>query len=162
MLNFEPILPRDYEQRLAVLKQGLHSYVDEVFGWNDDFQLARLETEYQADWFFWVMKKGERVGMVCYKPYDKALHVHLLLVFPKFQNQGVGAEIMSIIHEQARSNQCEKVTLSSFIANTKAIRFYEMLGYVVLEAEPHFVNMVLDLTPSVNVKGLNHDSDLRN
>ncbi len=53
-----------------------------MFGWDDDFQRERLTNEYEPHWFSWILAEGERVGLLCCKPYDDALHVHLLIIFP--------------------------------------------------------------------------------
>lgn len=36
----------EFEQVFATVKQGIFDLVDEVFGWDDEFQRQRLHTDY--------------------------------------------------------------------------------------------------------------------
>jgi len=150
--QLEPILDTEAELKFHALKQGLFEHVDAVFGWNDDFQKERMSQEYQTDWFYWIKRDKTRVGLICFKPYDNAYHVHLLLVFPECQNQGVGQQVMHALHQQARQQLRDKVTLSSFVRNRKAIQFYQRLGYTILNQEDDFVSMSLTLSQEITSK----------
>jgi ribosomal protein S18 acetylase RimI-like enzyme len=69
-----------------------------------------------------------------------------LIIFPQHQNQNIGQQVMMLIHNKARLEQRNQVTLSSFRGNTRAIQFYEALGYqVVDDSDEDFVGMTLSL-----------------
>jgi len=125
----------------SLVKQELYSYIDAVFGWDDTFQRRRLETEYQPDWFYWIHIANERAGMVCFKPYNNAYHVHFLIVEPKKQGRGTGCLVMEYLHKLAYQEQRESITLSSFVHNSRAISFYKNLGYQITDSEDDFVSM---------------------
>lgn len=131
----------EFEQVFATVKQGLFPYVEAVFGWDDEFQRERLTCAYQPHWFSWILQSSERVGLLCCKPYDDALHVHLLIIFPQYQGRQLGAAVMARLHREAeREGKC-RVTLSSFTDNQRAIRFYQRLGYKVIERDQAFVSL---------------------
>jgi ribosomal protein S18 acetylase RimI-like enzyme len=131
----------EFEQFFATVKQGLFPYVEAVFGWDDEFQRERLTCAYQPHWFSWILQSSERVGLLCCKPYDDALHVHLLIIFPQYQGRQLGAAVMARLHREAeREGKC-RVTLSSFTNNQRAIRFYQRLGYKVIEGDQAFVSL---------------------
>ncbi|MGL4355449.1 MAG: GNAT family N-acetyltransferase [Aeromonas popoffii] len=131
----------EFEQVFATVKQGLFPYVEAVFGWDDEFQRERLTCAYQPHWFSWILQSSERVGLLCCKPYDDALHVHLLIIFPRYQGRQLGAAVMARLHREAeREGKC-RVTLSSFTDNQRAIRFYQRLGYKVIEGDQAFVSL---------------------
>ena len=125
----------------SLVKRELYSYIDAVFGWDDTFQRRRLETEYQADWFYWVYTGNERAGMVCFKPYNNAYHIHFLVLEPERQCRGIGRLVMEYLHKLAYQEQRECITLSSFVQNSRAISFYKNLGYQVTDSEDDFVFM---------------------
>ncbi len=85
----------EFDSLFSVVKQALYSHVDTVFGWSDDFQRKRLKDDYDPNWFNWIYQGGKCVGMLCFKPYDNSLHVHLLVIFPEFQNQKLGEKVTS-------------------------------------------------------------------
>ncbi|MEN9586183.1 MAG: hypothetical protein RLZZ616_3189 [Pseudomonadota bacterium] len=131
----------EFEQVFATVKQGLFPYVEAVFGWDDEFQRERLTCAYQPHWFSWILQSSERVGLLCCKPYDDALHVHLLIIFPQYQGRQLGAAVMARLHREAeREGKC-RVTLFSFTDNQRAIRFYQRLGYKVIEGDQAFVSL---------------------
>ncbi|EKO3408892.1 GNAT family N-acetyltransferase [Vibrio fluvialis] len=135
----------EFEQVFAAVKQGIFDLVEAVFGWDDEFQRQRLRTDYQWAWFHWIVRSGERVGLICFKPYDNAYHVHLLIIFPHYQNQAIGQSVMEQLTAMGQEEQRSAITLSSFAANHAAIRFYQRLGYRITEQEAGFVSMALRL-----------------
>ncbi|EOB3575033.1 GNAT family N-acetyltransferase [Vibrio vulnificus] len=135
----------EFESLFSVVKQGLYSHVDAVFGWCDEFQVNRLKNDYEPHWFHWVYINNEQIGLLCFKPYENAFHVHLLIVFPEFQNQQLGGRVMNVVHEMARVQGRSHVTLSSFTRNESALRFYKSLGYKVTESDENFLSLSLQV-----------------
>ncbi|MEZ8188865.1 GNAT family N-acetyltransferase [Vibrio sp. 10N.286.46.A8] len=145
-IQFQLVSNLEFEELFACVKQGLFIHVDSVFGWDDDFQRQRLLNEYNPSWFHWVYLGKQRVGLVCFKPYDNAYHVHLLIISHQYQDQSIGKKVMSRIHEKAHQEQRNQVTLSSFRSNTRAISFYQALDYqIVDDSDTNFVGMTLYL-----------------
>lgn len=134
------------EQRFAAVKEGIFPYVEAVFGWDDEMQRARLTSEYEPHWFSWILVGGERVGLLCCKPYEDALHVHLLVIFPRHQGRQLGSAVMARLQREAASEGRLRVTLSSFTANQGALRFYRRLGYQVVAEAPAFVSLSRPVT----------------
>lgn len=146
-LRYSPILTSETETQFSVIKEALYSHVEAVFRWDDEFQRQRINSDYQQDWFYWIHDQGERVGLVCYKPYQQAYHVHLLIVFPQYQNRKLGYRVMKDIQELALKEERETITLSSFRRNEQAIAFYQRLGYQIIDdSEADFVSLALRVT----------------
>ncbi|MDK9738759.1 GNAT family N-acetyltransferase [Vibrio sp. D404a] len=143
-LRYSPILPSEAETQFSVIKEALYSHVEAVFGWDDEFQRQRINNDYQPDWFYWIHDQDERVGLVCYKPYQQAYHVHLLIVFPQYQNRKLGYRVMRDIQALALKEERGTITLSSFRRNQQAIAFYQRLGYQITDdSEADFVSLAL-------------------
>ncbi|MCG9553274.1 GNAT family N-acetyltransferase [Vibrio sp. Isolate31] len=148
-IQFQLVSNSEFEELFTCVKQGIFIHVDSVFGWDDDFQRQRLLNDYHPSWFHWIRRKNERVGLVCFKPYDDAYHVHLLIISPQYQGQSLGKKVMSIMHEKTLQEQRNQITLSSFRSNTRAICFYQSLGYqIVDDSDEDFVGMALNLANS--------------
>ncbi|PTP88321.1 histone acetyltransferase [Vibrio splendidus] len=148
-IQFQLVSNSEFEELFTCVKQGLFIHVDNVFDWDDDFQRQRLLNDYHPSWFHWVYRGKERIGLVCFKPYDNAYHIHLLIIFPQNQGRSLGKQVMTLIHKRATEERREQVTLSSFRSNTRAISFYQSLGYrVVDEGDDDFVGLALNLANS--------------
>ncbi|MEN6670521.1 GNAT family N-acetyltransferase [Psychrobacter sp. B38] len=141
-----PVLASEFDTLFTVVKQGIYPYVEKLFGWDDDFQKQRLLEEYEPSWFYWLYIDNISIGMLCYKPYANSLHIHLLIIFPEFQNRGFGYLVMSHIHESAKTANRKSITLSSFVLNKDAIRFYKKLGYQLVECENDFQSFKIEIT----------------
>ncbi|MBU2864857.1 GNAT family N-acetyltransferase [Reinekea forsetii] len=119
-------------------KAGLFPFVDEVFGWDDAFQKQRMKDDYEPHWFYWLEFEKEEIGYLCFKRYEQAIHVHLLILKPQWQNRGYGRKVMEFVHSMASLEQRD-ITLSSFKINTKAVSLYRSLGYHLSGEEEHFL-----------------------
>ncbi|MEZ8386605.1 GNAT family N-acetyltransferase [Vibrio splendidus] len=148
-IQFQLVSNSEFEELFACVKQGLFIHVDNVFGWDDDFQRQRLLNDYHPSWFHWLYLGKQRGGLVCFKPYDNAYHIHLLIIFPQYQGRTLGKEVMTLIHKRAMEEGRKHVTLSSFRSNTRAISFYQALGYqIVDDCDEDFVGLALNLANS--------------
>jgi ribosomal protein S18 acetylase RimI-like enzyme len=144
-MRFVQIENSEFSELFIVVKQSLFEHVEAVFGWDDEFQVNRLKNDYQMHWFYWIYIHGEKVGLICHKPNGKSQHVHLLLLLPEYQRQGIGKLVMTTLHTLARDTHQHSVTLSSFKRNGSALKFYQSLGYEVIETEEHFVSLSKDI-----------------
>jgi len=138
VLTFEPIADPTSDTVFHIVKEGLFNPVNQVFGWDDAFQRQPLRTEYRPEWFHWVRLNGTVQALLCHKEYERGVHVHLLIVLPECRHQGVGRCVMERLMAEAREHQ-HCVTLSSFIRNLTAVRFYRRLGFEVEHEEAEFV-----------------------
>ena len=64
-IQFQLVSNHEFEELFASVKQGIFIHVDDVFGWDDDFQRQRLLNDYHPSWFHWVYRGEERIGLVC-------------------------------------------------------------------------------------------------
>lgn len=91
---------------------------------------------------YWLKRKA----IVLEKKYElssNSIHVHLLIIFEEFQGQGLGRDVMLEIHKNAR-NTAKLVKLSCFKINTKAVSFYQSLGYSVFGEDEYFYDFEFD------------------
>ncbi|MGL6052846.1 MAG: GNAT family N-acetyltransferase [Aeromonas salmonicida] len=131
----------EFEGVFTAIKQGIYPYVESLFGWDDEFQRERLSRVYQPQWFSWILQGGERVGLLCCKLYDNALHVHPLIIFLQYQGRQLGSAVMERLQREVEREGKSRVTLSSFTGNQGAVRFYECLGYKMVERDQEFVSL---------------------
>ena len=145
-LNLVALHETEFGDVFMLTKATLFPYINDTFGWHDDFQYQRLKNDYPLSWYYWVKYQNKRVGLLCFKPQTKSYHIHLLIVFPEFHRQGLGSKIMAQVYDIAERNQCDSITLSSFKSNKKAIEFYRKLGYKITnDSDKDFVTMKLDV-----------------
>jgi ribosomal protein S18 acetylase RimI-like enzyme len=147
-MRLSPIPESEFEQQFQLIKRGIRFYVDEVWGWDDEFQRRRIHQNNPQTGFYWIDYQDNRAGLVCYRLEPTKMHVHFLIIDEQFQNLGIGREVMRMLETIAVGQHATTLTLSSFLANEGALRFYEALGYVVSEYEPPFANLEKKIRPS--------------
>lgn len=140
-VTFEPASPSEFDAQFRLIKQGIGEFVDAIWGWDDDAQRQRIHERNPQSGFHWLAYHGQRVGLVCYHPYDKNLHVHLLVIKKRYQAMGIGREVMNRLESHAPQVGCDAITLSSFSDNHAAVGFYRALGFYTVKTEPHFINL---------------------
>lgn len=145
-MKFElrPIDAGEMDAVFAIYKSYLHSYIEQVFGWDTDFQIARFKRSYGGANFVWINCSGENSGLLCTKESTFEVHVHLLILFQDYQRKGLGTSVMDCIQKEGHSRG-KRITLSSFKLNTNAVEFYRRLGYTESSEDENFYNFVCSL-----------------
>ncbi|CAG9226884.1 Ribosomal protein S18 acetylase RimI-like enzyme [Paraburkholderia tropica] len=128
----------DRQALFALYQSSLHDYIDQTFGWDDAFQQARFNTSYRDADFEWIAQGKEIAGYLALSHEAQAVHVSLLIVKPEFRNRGIGRAVMRTIMSRA-SQSNRSITLSCFLCNHDAVRFYESLGFQIEAKDEHFV-----------------------
>lgn len=62
-------------------------------------------------------------------PSQTACILHRLCLLPDYQHKGMGSEILSQIHAQAKSMGYSSIRLDVFSKNNRALKLYEKHGY---------------------------------
>jgi len=146
MIRLEKVKVTEFPEVFAIVKTALFEYIDTVFGWDDTFQKNRLSHDYEPHWYHWLYYDNQRIGLVCFKFKHDELHLHLLILLPKLQGRGLGALAMLYLEGIGKKQGCQRITLSSFICNKRAVDFYKKLGYQVTLTESDFYSMTLMLS----------------
>lgn len=69
-----------------------------------------------------------------------------IAVAEPFRGMGVGRAMLQMLIELARQTEVPSLSLSVEVANTRALRLYEQLGFVPVGGDQHNHTMLLDLT----------------
>lgn len=74
--------------------------------------------------------------MVTYEDGKEVIYCYEIHMSPMAQGLGLGKQLMLILEDIGRRVGLEKAMLTVFKSNTKALRFYDRLGFVVDEYSP--------------------------
>lgn len=81
---------------------------------------------------------GERAGFLAFDVDGGVCEVVTVAAEPT--GAGVGRALMEAVHEEAAGQGCSELRLVTTAENTGARRFYERLGYAVVEIRPGAVD----------------------
>jgi ribosomal protein S18 acetylase RimI-like enzyme len=114
-----------------ILRHCMHEHSPAVYrSW--------LENEDFCIWVAEVEPGGAPVGYVVLAPSDLPVadprsddrEIKRIYLLRPFQGAGVGKRLMEAALSEARAQDCRRVLLGVYSLNTKAIAFYERLGFV--------------------------------
>lgn len=147
MLKFVPATPEQYDQFLQMMWEDGQEYLRNAMRvmqmtWDEYAQIFRTRGEVRAidqdadlAGFYWVEERGD------------TLHLHGLILKAKFQGQGIGTSVLTMLAESYASKM-NIIELGVYQANTGAIKLYEKMGYKIIRSldDLHFYIMQKSLT----------------
>ena len=137
-LSFRKACASDTEFVFAVKKAAFREYVEQVWGWDDDYQRELHNRRFDSQDFHIIQFRGIDVGFLTTSSTPGTLKVNQLFILPEHQGRGIGSACMTCIVDNA-SLEMKSVALQVLKVNTRGITFYQRLGFsIVGESPTHF------------------------
>ena len=128
----------DSEFVFAVKEAAFREYVEQIWGWEDTYQRDLHNRRFDSQDIRIIQFCGTDVGFLSTANTSDTLNVDQLYILPEYQGKGIGAACMKRIIGNANREQ-KLVTLQVLKINTRAIAFYQRLGFrIVDENATHF------------------------
>lgn len=100
--------------------------------WQFDLQRREYDARYPGAEYDLILVDDQPAGRIWIGRDAEEIHLLDIVVLPEFQNRGVGGALLhSLIDEAKQSGRALRHHV--FVMNTDALRFYERLGFVVIE-----------------------------
>lgn len=141
-ISLRPVTPADREFLLAVYGGTRERELSQV-AWEEGqkeafilWQFERQAEEYNQRFpdarYNVILVDGVPAGRIWVGGDDKQIRLLDIAIIPEFQNRGVGTYLLRQL--MAEATQAQKVLRHMvFVLNDNAHRFYERLGFVVIE-----------------------------
>lgn len=130
----------DHDMIYKTKKQSVQPYVEEIWGWDEDFQIKDFDCDYKnIDQFQVIELNDEFIGFLqvyVHDIYVELIEIHLL---PDKRGLGIGSSIIKAIINHATANN-KIVRLGCFKKNYGAKSLYVRLGFIqVSETDTHYI-----------------------
>lgn len=123
-----------YELHAASMREAVAA----TWGWDESWQEEYFRHRFCPSRVTIVAVNGEAIGMMEVEERCQDIYLHNLEFFPRFQERGVGSEILRRLIAKAR-NRGVPLRLQVLRANPRARRLYERLGFVETDSNStHF------------------------
>ncbi len=132
-MTLRPASPDDHDALFALHVELFRSHIEQIWGWDDDWQLNNFKKEWAEVRTEILSHDGERLGYIQTRQEPDHLYVLNLALYPRFQSLGFGSASREILKERARLEGLS-IKLSVFRTNQRVIEFYKRLGFEI-EAE---------------------------
>lgn len=84
-----------------VKKAALRSYVELIWGWNEQEQIEFHRKDWEAQKPEIITLEGRDIGTIEIVRREKELHLGEFYLFPEFQKQGIGSHFMDRLIQEA-------------------------------------------------------------
>ena len=130
----------DSEFLFSTKKEAFRDYVERVSGWDESHQRELHNTRFAAHDFRIIQFRRIDVGFFATSNTSETVKLHQLFILPEYQGRGIGSACMMRIINNANLAQ-KPVMLQVLKINTRAIAFYQRLGFTIAEEDSRHVQM---------------------
>ena len=136
-ISLRPVKPEDFEFLWRLHNAALKKYVEETWGWDEEFQRKNFEANFKIEDGEIIVFQGEDVGFWWKIEKENEILLASIRLLPEFQNKGIGTKLIKELIETS-----DKPVRLHVLKVNPARRLYERLGFEITdEADTHFVMM---------------------
>ena len=137
-ITFRQAREDDFEFLWNLHKATMKSYVDEIWGWNEEFQKEYFNNRFGPINIELIIYENARIGAIEIRDRENELFVANFEILPQFQNKGIGSTILKRIINNSGNKQ--KFLKLQVIKVNPAKRLYKRFGFkIVGKTETHFI-----------------------
>ena len=136
--TLRPALPEDRDLLYQLKKSVNYAYVSALWGWDEDFQRAEFDRDFQRrEEFSVILSEGADAGFLQLQRGADFLNVAEIHLLPPFRGWGLGSAVLRSVQAQG-DKEGLPVLIGCFRANKGAYRLYRRLGFSpITENETH-------------------------
>lgn len=129
-----PATKDDLSLIYKITELSMREYFEKTLGpWKEEIQKKVIRQSFDPHVQEIVLYKNHEAGLLAILEIDDHIQLEKIYLLPKYRGIGLGSKIIEDIKQQA--NIMDKaVKLRVLESNHSAKRFYEKLGFVVIEA----------------------------
>lgn len=142
-MNLRSAETSDLETTYKIKCNALKPYIERIWDWSELRQREIHRANFFASKTKIIEHKKQEIGYIVLKETKTEISIENLLIVPRFQNLGIGKEVMKQIIKKANAEK-KTVQLQVFKINTKAQRFYENLGFKKTYENKNHIGMKKD------------------
>ena len=139
-LSFRKAYASDSEFVFTVKKAAFRKYVEQVWGWDDNYQRELHNRRFAAQDICLIQFREVDVGFLATSCTSDTLKVNQLFILPEYQGRGIGSACMARIVDNAVL-EGKSVVLQVLKVNTRGIAFYQRLGFTTVGESSTHVQM---------------------
>lgn len=122
----------DKETIFKIKKRSIKPYVEQMFGWDEDWQRQFVYRNYKPENIVFIVVGNEQVGILEVLENDEEIFLKNILIVEAYQGKGIGRNILHNLINKA-NEQNKPIKLEVLAINKRAEAFYSRLGFKVEE-----------------------------
>lgn len=129
-MTLKPAALSDQATLFDMHVEVFREHIDKIWGWDEEWQITNFQKEWGEVVTELIEAGGELLGYIQTRHEPDHIYILNLALYPKHQNQGLGARTMNTLKKRAEA-QSLPMELCVFRTNQRAITFYERLGFEI-------------------------------
>ena len=118
----------DRDRLYAIHSEGMRPYVEQVWGWDDDFQRERFRRGFDPRTTQIVVSSGQEIGFLRAEEKGGTVSLAQVFIVPEHRGRGIGTALLRDILARGLP-----VRLRVLKVNAGARRLYERLGFRLVD-----------------------------
>ncbi|QAA33041.1 GNAT family N-acetyltransferase [Clostridium manihotivorum] len=114
-----------------VKKQSIYNYVENIWGWDEEYQVKDFESDFNIENFKVIVADDKYIGFIQLNEDISNVNITEIHIIPEYQGNGTGFDIINNIIEQAIKDD-KTISIGCFIDNIRAKQLYERIGFKVV------------------------------
>jgi ribosomal protein S18 acetylase RimI-like enzyme len=128
----------DFETLYRINKEAYQPYVEQIWGWNEEFQYTFFKEHLILDRIELIIVDGTPVGFISLNYREDLIFGESIALLPEFQSKGIGAKIIKDLIVKSKQLKIP-FHIQVFKINVRAKALYERLGFTQYgENETHY------------------------
>lgn len=137
-ITFRQAKEEDFEFLWNLHKATMKSYVDQTWGWDEEFQREYFSNRFETINIELIIHDNARIGAIEIRDRENELLIANFKIVPHFQNKGIGSEILKRIINTSNTKQ-KNLKLQVLKVNP-ARQLYNRFGFKTVDkTETHFI-----------------------
>lgn len=147
--RLRPALPGDRDFLFALHRAATREYVELVWGWDEDAQVAFFDDRFAPERWQIVRAGDADVGVLIVERDETGIYLAEIELLPEWQGRGIGSAVIRSLTEEATASGKE-LTLRVLHANPRARALYERLGFRPFEEIETHTYLRWEASPAVS------------
>ncbi|HEX8428375.1 GNAT family N-acetyltransferase [Hymenobacter sp.] len=139
----------DFEVTLAIKKQALGPYIEQVWGWEDEFQRVFHAENFKPDSTTLLLYEEREIGLLEAEEQPDSFFIQSLLIVPELQGKGIGTALLNEFITKASAVN-KPVRLDVLQVNKSALKLYQRLGFTIRDTTELTFQLILSTQHEVS------------
>ena len=124
----------------ALYRESMQEYIESIWGWDDDWQINDFKNNWTGCDTRSIEVDARFIGYLQTEEKADSIYVKMIVLEPAQRSKGYGSEVIKKLSANA-THRNKKLKLKVFRQNSKAIKFYQKLGFRTIEDTPDWLIM---------------------